>query len=87
MIIKLKHNFSGVEYSLTITEITVQGNYYSFEIPFPDDAPYGEYNYKLMLDEEAEKPVSSGIINFSPYLENKYIVRDNILYIIYDAKN
>ena len=87
MILTLHHNFSNVDYTVEIHEVTVNGNYYSFEIPFPVDAPYGEYNYKLYTDSTYDELISSGIINYSAYLQNKYVVRDNILFTIYDAKN
>jgi hypothetical protein len=87
MILSLRHNFSGAEYSLDIDEVAVSGNYYSFEIPFPANAPYGEYNYKLFAADAPTDLVSSGIINYSPYMQNKYVVRDNVLYVIYDAQN
>lgn len=85
MILKLHHNFSGYETELKIDTFTQEGVYYKFTIPFPPDAPYGEFNYSLVPD-DAESPLSiiaSGILNYSQYAPVNYVVTDKTIYTIY----
>lgn len=84
MTIYLHHQFSGLDITLSITEVQVDGNYYSFELELPEGSPYGEYAYKICETEDCSNILSSGIINYSAYMINKYVVRDNVVYTVYD---
>lgn len=84
MTIFLHHNFSGRDLTVDITELDVYGNYYSFDLDLPQDSPFGEYSYKICEDSSCGNILSSGIINYSPYMINKYVVRDNVVYTVYD---
>lgn len=84
MYLHLKHNFSGQEFDINVSEISYSGTYYSFSIQLPTGAPFGEYDYILFDTEEKENVLSSGIIQYSPYRQNTYIIRDNVSYIVYD---
>ena len=81
MTIYLRHNFSGYETTQDLTELDVYGNYYSFSLNLEPPAPHGEYSYRIM---DGENELSSGIINYSDYYTNKYVVKDKILFVIYD---
>lgn len=84
MTIFLHHNFSGQDYTVNIDEVSVNGNYYGFELALPSGAPYGEYNYKMCEDASCGNILSTGIINYSPYLVNKYVVHDSTVFTVYD---
>ena len=88
MILKLHHNFSGYEIELTINEFTQEGVYYKFSIPFPSDAPYGEYNYVLIPDDAdsstSQPIIASGILNYSQYAPVNYVVSDKTVFTIYE---
>lgn len=86
MILHLTHNFSGNEYEVTVSEVISSGTYYSFTLTLPDGAALGEYNYTLYDNENKENVLSQGIIQYSPYKINSYVIRDSVAYIIYDAQ-
>ena len=85
MILKLHHNFSGYEIELKIDTFTQEGVYYKFTIPFPSDAPYGEYNYSLIPDDDSTSQpiIASGILNYSQYAPVNYVVSDKTVFTIY----
>lgn len=80
MTLTLHHNFSGYETVLTVDEFTKTGKFYNFKVPFPPDAPFGEYSYTMVADSQL---VSSGLINYSQYQPVEYIVSDKTLYVVY----
>ena len=84
MILHLTHNFSGQEFDINVSEISYSGTYYSFDLTLPDSAPFGEYNYTLFDTEEKQDVLAQGIIQYSPYKQNHYVIRDSVAWIIYD---
>jgi len=66
MTLKLKNNYTNVEYTLTLSEIAVANNpnVYQLDIVMPSGADYGEYNYQLLNDDD--RIVEHGILQYRP---------------------